>query len=131
MPTNKPDYILLIEDNDIDQLIVNKIIHTIDPHKRVELSENGKAAIQFLDNASELPELILLDLAMPHTDGFYFLENLKKINKLIEIPIIVLTSSIHPVDKKKAENLYPVAAYLDKPFSMDYYRDLKNKFKIT
>ncbi len=53
-------------------------------------AENGKIALELLRN--EKPSVILLDLMMPELDGFGFLEELHKHDRLRSIPVIVITA---------------------------------------
>lgn len=54
---------------------------------------NGRAALQALEGG-KLPDLIVLDLAMPIMDGMKFLEH-KKVNPLYrQIPTIVLSANL-------------------------------------
>lgn len=54
---------------------------------------NGKAALQALERG-HLPDLIILDLAMPVMDGIKFLQH-KKVNPLYApIPTIVLSANV-------------------------------------
>jgi signal transduction histidine kinase/CheY-like chemotaxis protein len=52
---------------------------------------NGRAALDWLEHHPS-PSLILLDLMMPEMDGFEFLEQIRNRDKLIEVPIVVLTA---------------------------------------
>ncbi len=66
---------------------------------RVTLEANGYRALTALSGAeglalarSEKPDLILLDIIMPHQDGFMVCETLKADAELAKIPVIMLTS---------------------------------------
>ena len=54
---------------------------------------NGRAAIDWLNN-HPLPSLILLDLMMPEMDGFEFLEEIRKDDELVDVPVVVLTAKM-------------------------------------
>jgi CheY-like chemotaxis protein len=56
----------------------------------VAVAESGAAALDRLGRAK--PDLILLDLMMPHMDGFAFIEEMRRIHPSLEIPIVVLTA---------------------------------------
>jgi CheY-like chemotaxis protein len=52
---------------------------------------NGRVALDWLES-HPLPSLILLDLMMPEMDGFEFLEQIRDRDKLVDVPIVVLTA---------------------------------------
>ena len=62
------------------------------------------------------PDLILLDLCMPHVDGFAVLESLRAERSEVYLPIIVLTARGLEDDKIKGLRL-GADDYLTKPFS--------------
>lgn len=82
-------------------------------------------ALSFLkdnrDNVQALPEIILLDLAMPIMDGWQFLEEFKDLKPIIKEDIIVYicSSSISPNDLARAESINEVADYIIKPITKD------------
>ncbi len=60
------------------------------------------------------PDLILLDIAMPGTDGFDVLRSLKKSNVTATIPVIMLTGVASDQAKIRAMKLYN-EGYIVKP----------------
>ena len=54
---------------------------------------NGRAALQWLARHPP-PSLILLDLMMPEMDGFEFLNQIRSQDKLIDLPVVVLTAKV-------------------------------------
>ena len=87
------------------------------------LAESGYTRIRSLTDARELtetcktfaPDLVLLDLAMPHVDGFAVLESLRGRALDAHVPVIVLTADVSEQTKRRA-----LAAgatdFLHKPF---------------
>ncbi|WP_285162558.1 response regulator [Shewanella goraebulensis] len=75
-----------------DQNVMLKIITTILKPKGfdVEVAINGAAAINKLKSCK--PELILLDIDMPVMNGIQTLKNMKSMEQLENVPIIMLTS---------------------------------------
>lgn len=77
-----------------------------------------------INRGVNLPAFIILDLVMPLMNGFDFLEIYERdFFKNNFSNIIVLTSSIHELDKRKALNYKCVKTYMVKPFSI---RDFLN-----
>ena len=67
----------------------------------IEVVLDGKAAIESIEHAK--PDLLLLDLLMPGTDGFQVLEHVKE--RGYGFPIIILTNLSQEIDKKKCQEL--------------------------
>ncbi len=67
---------------------------------QVLLASDGQKAIDVLIQGAR-PDIILLDIVMPHMDGFGFLQEAKH-KELRLPPVIVLTSQQDDIDKIKA-----------------------------
>ena len=55
--------------------------------------------------SKEMPDLILLDLMLPHRSGFEILADLKKDVKLKDIPVLILTNLGQDEEKKRGLSL--------------------------
>lgn len=127
-PERKPRFkrVLLVDDNDIDNFINERIITSSFFSETVQVKTSAQAALDFLkanaSNADVLPEVIFLDLNMPVMDGFAFLEEYKKLPDGIKgtCKIVVLSSSISPDDINKASTNPFVHKYLNKPLAEKY-----------
>ena len=65
----------------------------------------------------EQPDLVLLDVVMPHISGYDFCKLIKGDPELRETPIMVYTALEHPDDQDKAME-YGVDAWMSKPGSL-------------
>ena len=116
MRSSKP--ILLVEDDQVDAMTVKRALKEIKVTNRLDIVNNGEAALTFLRNSeNENPGIILLDLNMPKMNGIEFLKIAKKDESLKKIPVVVLTTSKEDQDKVDSFNL-GIAGYMIKP--VDY-----------
>ena len=82
------DSVLLVEDNDAAIIQIQKILEELDI--TVSLAKDGKEALAYLE--THRPQGIILDLMMPHVDGFQVLEALKQNPEIRHIPVLVLSA---------------------------------------
>lgn len=67
-------------------------------------------------------KLVLLDINMPVMNAWDILNGLKE--HRVSIDIIILSSSINPEDKQKAQSFENVKAFLNKPLSKENIRKI-------
>jgi CheY-like chemotaxis protein len=121
METENP--ILLLEDDIIDQMAVQRAFKELKITKKLIIVNNGEEALEFLKNKkNKRPRIILLDLNMPRMNGIEFLGIVKKDKDLKKIPVVVLTTSKEENDKMESFNL-GIAGYIVKP--VDYHNFLE------
>ncbi|MEZ4754945.1 MAG: response regulator [Bdellovibrionota bacterium] len=84
--TEKPDHILLVEDNPEQREILDIVLSA---KYQVTSVANGKDALSVI--AAEQPNLIISDLMMPVMDGTELVSKIRANPKLNNIPIMVLT----------------------------------------
>jgi len=105
--------ILLLVDDDPENIeIVNSILG--DKYE-IRVAKNGVKALE-LANMEPTPGLILLDVIMPHMDGYEACKHLKEDAKTRDIPIIFLTGKTDVVDETRGFEVGAVD-YIHKPFS--------------
>ncbi|WP_179374499.1 response regulator [Winogradskyella wichelsiae] len=85
--------------------------------------KNGEDAINnlkpMMNTRQPLPDIILLDINMPIMDGWQFLDEFIQIDSHKEITIYIASSSIDPIDLKRAERYENVSNYIIKPISLN------------
>lgn len=117
---------MLIDEDEIDNIINQKIIESNNFSEKVMVFQTGTDALDFLRTnskiAENLPDLIFLDINMPIMDGFQFLEEFEKLDSPIldKSKIIMLSSSISPRDIDRAASNRFVKKYLNKPLNSRY-----------
>ena len=113
MNCSKP--ILLVEDDKIDVMTMQRAIKDLKITNPLEITGNGEEALNHLNKIdNELPCLILLDINMPKMNGIEFLKIIKKNDRLKVLPVVVLTSSKEEQDKLDSFGL-GIAGYMLKP----------------
>ena len=112
--------ILLIEDDVIEVMKLNRMISTSKLKHTIVEASNGVDALEILQNKSKLPDIILLDLNMPKINGIEFLGILKADEFLRFIPIIVLTTSNNHRDVLECYKI-GIAGYIIKPLKYQDY----------
>lgn len=112
--------ILLIEDDAIEIMKMNRVLSSMpQKHKVIEVN-NGEDALKYLEGNDKLPDIILLDLNMPKINGIEFLSILKKDDRLKFLPTIILTTSNNPKDIMECYRI-GVAGYVVKPLKYEDY----------
>lgn len=79
------------------------------------IAKDGIEALEFLNTANELPDVILTDVEMPRMDGYELLSTLKRDNILQRIPVVMITSRANNKHHQKALDL-GADEYITKPF---------------
>ncbi|HEV7350174.1 response regulator [Telluribacter sp.] len=117
---------LLIDDDQDEHFLFASALREIDPALACISEESALEAVNKLKtNLDFTPEFIFLDLNMPGLDGKWCLANLKKIERLREVPIIIYSTSRNKEDVCEAKNLGS-AGYVVKPGA---YQELKMTLK--
>jgi CheY-like chemotaxis protein len=107
--------ILLVEDDPNQVLFLERALGKVKITNPLRVAKNGEQAVLYLaDRSHEPPSLILLDLKVPRIRGMKVLEWLRGQPDLRETPVVVITTSIEPDDRRRADEL-GVLAYLCKP----------------
>lgn len=111
--SNRPNYVLVIEDDDVLREVQQR---SLELHGFTVLgASEGKSGLELARNC--LPDLILLDLALPGMTGFTILERLRVNDLTPSIPVIV-TSALDRTEEIEKAIARGVVDYLVKPYSM-------------
>ena len=95
--------ILLVEDNRADALLTTQAFKQVAWPTTIHTVSNGEECLKFLRRRhvaaeARLPDLVLLDLNLPGTDGREVLQTMSDDIELAHIPIVVLSTSNNPED---------------------------------
>ena len=124
---DKKIHILLVEDDEVDVMNVQRAFKKNNIVNPLYMAANGLEALDILRGKGKIEpvmpqarRLILLDLNMPRMNGIEFLRELRLDKSLRSIPVIVLTTSNEDRDKVEAYNLN-VAGYILKPVTFSNF----------
>jgi DNA-binding response OmpR family regulator len=109
--SEKHNTILVIEDDQMTRDVVRR--HLERASYQVALAVDGKDGLQKVFDVK--PDLVILDITMPHMDGFMVC---KRIRELSTVPIIMLTARSEPEEIVKGLEL-GADDYIPKPFNKD------------
>ena len=130
----RPVEILLVEDNPGDVRLTREALKDAKVVNNLSVVFDGEAALEFLKRRGKhanapRPDLILLDLNLPRKDGREVLEEIKRDETLMTIPVVVLTTSKAEEDIVKSYRLH-ANCYITKPVDfgrfMEVVRQLEN-----
>jgi two-component system KDP operon response regulator KdpE len=66
---------------------------------------------------TEMPDLIILDIGLPHRDGYFVMQSLQSLPELAEVPIIVLTARDGSTHEQSCRNA-GAKRFFEKPVSV-------------
>lgn len=118
----QPASVLLVEDNLADVRLTVELLREAKLANRLKVIGDGTEALTHLDEAGKadtapLPDLVLLDLGLPGTDGRTVLARIRAQPRLRHIPVFVLTSSATHHEMVQEEELQ-ADGYLEKPIDL-------------
>ena len=93
--------ILLVEDNPNDETLTLRALQKNNIMNKVVVARDGAEALDYLfakgayanRDASEMPQIVLLDLNLPKVSGFEVLQRIRADERTKVLPVVILTSS--------------------------------------
>lgn len=105
--------ILIVDDSELNRELLASMLE--DEYEIYQV-ENGKIAIDILEENREQFKLVLLDMNMPVMDGFEVFSIMKRRKWLDKLPVIVISAEIDGESVKKAYEL-GASDYFVRPFN--------------
>lgn len=113
--------IMLVDDNPDFIYMVKRSLKPFSNQYEVIGVNGGEECFKLLEKG-DIPDIILLDIMMPETDGWALFAKLKERNEWRDIPIIFLTAKTD--DYSKGFGKISAQDYIEKPFEI---KDLKER----
>ncbi len=117
------DLAILIDDNEIDQRHYRRVLDKSGLVADVKTFTYADDALDFLLTNPEIEvDVIFLDINMPRMNGFEFLEaaTTQLGSGFAKIVVAMLTTSLNPDDRVRAEAYDVVKEYITKPLTTDH-----------
>lgn len=115
--------VLIVEDDPMVAMINEQYIKRNKSFKVAGVCKDGRSALEFLED-NEV-DLVILDVFMPHIDGFETLRMIRK--KQISVDAIMVTAANDKESLEEALHL-GIVDYLVKPFTFDRFQMALEKF---
>lgn len=136
----KLNCILVVDDDEPTNYFTRTILEESCCAKHIVTVQSGQEALEYLlksespakRNEYPSPDLIFLDINMPAMDGWEFLEKYKRMNIITRIIVVMLTTSLFPEDRVKAESTPEISGFENKPLTEEKILGIVKKyFKVV
>jgi putative two-component system response regulator len=105
--------ILVIDDQESNLHILERMCRGAG-YERIRTISDPRQALEAFEEAK--PDLVLLDLVMPHLDGFEVMAQIRaRVQREEYLPILVLTTDVSPESRQKALSI-GAKDFVNKPF---------------
>ncbi len=130
--TTRQVFILLVDDNPSDVLLVREALAWHNVKADLVVASDGDEAITIMEEVESqkmpLPDLVVLDLNLPRKTGFDVLEQMRSSSRSGQIPVAILSSSDAPSDRRRAE-LLGASRYFSKPSNLHDFMSIGARLK--
>ncbi len=122
--------IMLVDDDDVINLVHEDTLEIVGFAEEVVVKCSVDDAMNYLKNPEgKQVDLVFLDINMPLKTGWDFLDEFKQMEFSGKRPMVMmLTSSIDPNDRKRAEDNPLVEEFIIKPFSIKNLQEIYNQY---
>jgi two-component system, sensor histidine kinase SagS len=89
--------LLLVEDNQVNQVVASSMLKKLG--HTVTLAENGKQALEALQQSERRFDIVLMDCQMPVMDGYEATRNIRENPEWQDLPVIAVTANVMQGDR--------------------------------
>jgi CheY-like chemotaxis protein len=121
---NAPLNVLLADDDIDDCIFFKEAVEELVIPTTFRIVHEGEQLMQLLTNeATELPDVLFLDLNMPRKNGFECLSEIKGNKKLSQLPVIIFSTSL---EQEVVNQLYKNGAqyFIRKPAEFSQFKKI-------
>ena len=120
--------VLYVEDNPANMRLVEQLLKTFPDIELVgaETAEDGLEMAQ-----KDVPDLVLMDINLPGMNGYEALDELKKIEKTRDVPVVAISANALASDVEKGLNA-GFSDYITKPINLQaFFATIKKHLSIS
>lgn len=119
--------VLVVDDDPADTQLIARALRNNTGVREVFTCNSPTKALLDLEAGRVQPTIVLLDIRMPQLDGFQFLDSMRLIPAMADVPVIFLTTSALWRDVRQADGC-AISGYIVKPNS---YEELKARLDLV
>ena len=133
----KLNCVLVIDDDEPTNFFTRMILEESGCTDHIKVMQSGQEALDYLAKSEQAgcdasrypsPDLIFLDINMPAMDGWEFLVEYRNLNVTDKIIVVMLTTSLFPEDKLKAEGMPEISGFENKPLTAEKLHKVLEKY---
>lgn len=112
--------LILVDDDEVLLVILEKMIHKVNPDLPLKLFNAGHKALSYLSSlkSPETTRYLLVDINLKDMSGWDFLNELE-IRKDKFSKVILITSSVSSSNPETAKKYVPVIGFFEKPITFE------------
>lgn len=108
--------VLVVDDNEINREVARSILE--EEEAVVDLAENGRAAVDYLQQPPMPIDVVLMDVQMPIMDGYAATRHIRTTLGLTDLPIVAITAGAFD-NQREAALAAGMDDFIAKPFEID------------
>jgi signal transduction histidine kinase/CheY-like chemotaxis protein len=107
---------LVVDDNAVNREVAMRFL--MSEGARVTLAEDGKTAVDWVNENPGAVDIVFMDVQMPVMDGYEATRQLRALKSSVNLPIVALTAGVFK-DQIDAAQAAGMNAFVAKPFNID------------
>ena len=117
--------VLVVDDTPENIVLLSEVLRD---DYRVKVANCGERALR-IAASDDKPDLILLDLGLPGTDGRAILDQLRSSSELSHVPVVVVTGESNPQELESTLG-GSVQGVVPKPLQLQTFLDLVERLRV-